>query len=303
MEIIRPFPKRIRECIYHHYADSSSKSTESKVSLEHNLTPFHLRLGERNTSRTVCTSLRDFPLCSNRIEGLVGGSNISEYVIVLARTLAQCYWLAHMDLAGVKFALAPNHKNKLLDTSSVREFPATRNPCLSKHFIWMYSFGACKLFLPNAEGLHQTVIAFFNNAAYFPVPHPVNQEDEILWIVFRDAFLQESMKIRDDEILGRDDMQYLPLRWVKMVEYEGLKRKIARKSEGSAKYQDWLVEFSCGGKTAAGGDMGAIQVVNIMDDKCREQESTSCYIGEIPFRKKKNCRDEMVAVGIDLDTA
>ncbi|KAF2828650.1 hypothetical protein CC86DRAFT_392881 [Ophiobolus disseminans] len=140
---------------------------------------------------------------------------------VLARTLAHCYWRAHVDANDVEFVLAPATAPTRAVTCSF-----SISGLESQLVIWMLDFDCVRVMSQDREGIQQAVKAFYQNDAYFPRPHFFGhtKEDVALWKLFCTHFVDQTM-----DILGVEG-RWLADEWVRQMEEEG-KRRAAKDEE------------------------------------------------------------------------
>lgn len=132
------------------------------------------------------------------------------YARIMAETLAQLYWNAHIDANDIEFVLAPvsPQNDEELQPSAVMQ-----SPFLGDHSMWILDFDCCRDMSMDEGGVEQAVAAFYRNDPFYPRPGRDNDEDQALWEEFRDRFLEASAAI-----WGDSQEAGLPALWVKMVE-------------------------------------------------------------------------------------
>ncbi|KAL3418821.1 hypothetical protein PVAG01_09042 [Phlyctema vagabunda] len=158
-------------------------------------------------SRFQAFSLRNYPLHIDQIEDLRLDDAL--YAEIMAETLAELYWNAHVDANDVEFVLAPPRKDNGTHTEATIQSNA-----LGEHVIWLLEFACCKHMPLDEMGVEQAVAAFYRNDPFYPRPGQEDNKDEALWRGFKDRFLERSAEILGQESPGT----YLPALWVDLVE-------------------------------------------------------------------------------------
>ena len=193
---ITPFPKEVRDSIIDLYCPESLKSLIklSKPDEDCLIRPY---LGPRRRlekqSRFQAFSLRNYPLHIDQIEALCQDGVL--YAKIMAETLANPYWRAHIDGNDVEFVLAPAY-------SQFGERPtnptAIKSPILGDHVMWILDFDCCREITINRSGVEQAARAFLKNDLFYPHPGRENTKDELLWKSFKGHFVEAS-----EAVLGR----------------------------------------------------------------------------------------------------
>ncbi|KAI4130474.1 MAG: hypothetical protein LQ341_006451 [Variospora aurantia] len=221
-ERIPPFPQHVRDAIVDLYCPESLRPT-IKASEANKDCLIRLYLGrrrrlEKTNSKFHGFTLRNFPLQQDQVEaiGLDGG----QYARIMAETLAEFYWSAHIDANDVEFVLAPSRANPSLESGSYKN-PGTifRSHLLGEHVLWVLDFDCCKHMSLDEAGVEQAVKAFYKNDPYFPRPGRDNVNDQALWREFKGCFMEKS-----NVILGHEGPEArLPALWLDMVEQKSRK--------------------------------------------------------------------------------
>ena len=215
---IPPFSTSVRSTIIDNYCPEPLKSSirSSEPDRDCLIRPY---LGRRRCfgkqSRFKAFSLRNYPLHVDQIEDLSLDSFL--YARIMAETLAVLYWKAHIDANDVEFVLAP-------PSSSDHSVPADKalapqsiidSHTLGEHVVWMLDFDCCRRIPLNEKGVQQAVEAFYRNDPFYPRPRHDNIQDQALWTIFKDRFLEASEAILEH---GSPEAR-LPALWVESVEH------------------------------------------------------------------------------------
>lgn len=216
---IPPFPKAVRDNITNLYCPESLR-TSIKLSEPDQDCLIRPYLGRRRRlekqSRFQAFSLRNYPLHIDQIEELDLDSIL--YARIMAETLADLYWRAHIDANDVEFVLAPTREpypNQSEGYSA--DSTAMKSHNLGDHDKWILDFDCCKQMPMDEIGVEQAKRAFYKNDPFYPRPGRNNSKDQTLWNGFKDRFIEAS-----EAILGRESQEArLPVLWVYLVEQGG----------------------------------------------------------------------------------
>ncbi|KAL8719670.1 MAG: hypothetical protein Q9225_003345 [Loekoesia sp. 1 TL-2023] len=266
-ERIKPFPKAVRDTIVELYCPEPLKpSIESIKSSWSNedclIRPY---LGRRRPlvkhTKFQSFSLRNFPLHLDQfgdlaLEGI-------PYARIMAETLAQLYWGAHVDANDVEFVLAPPRKDGLDGETSIRSLATKlQSPILGEHTIWILDFDCCKSMPFDESGVEQAVAAYYRNDPYYPRPGREKILDQTLWKEFRDRFLEASEVIIDQ----KSPEARLPPLWahepLNTIAYEKDSGELrpGRWADPSAEMQRDLALFSLGIRQATAGNLATTEL-------------------------------------------
>ena len=207
---IQPFEKKIRDAVTDLYCPESLRLIIKLPDPDRDclVRPY---LGRRRRlekqSRFHAFSLRNYALHADQIEEL--GLDNEAYAKVMANTLAILYWKAHSDANDIEFVLAPPSSSQ-----SVSEAVLIQSHVLGTHVVWILDLDCCRHISMNEKGIQQAVNAFYKNDPYYPRPRSANEEDWVLWKIFKDQFLATSAGILHP---GSPEAS-LPLLWVSLVE-------------------------------------------------------------------------------------
>ncbi|KAI4268072.1 MAG: hypothetical protein LQ337_008056 [Flavoplaca oasis] len=104
------------------------------------------------------------------------------YTRILAETIAQLYWKAHMDANDVEFVLAPPWKGNAVYHQGILAQPAViESNVFGEHAVCILDFDLCRGMTMDKGGIEQAVKAFLGNDPYFPHPRRENSFDQLLW--------------------------------------------------------------------------------------------------------------------------
>lgn len=200
---IAPFSKGVRDTLIKLYCPASLRPSIEKSRQDQDclIRPY---LGRRRQlakqSRFKCFKLRNYPLHMDQIEELSLDGAL--YARIMAETLAELYWRAHIDASDIEFVLAPTTSKGI------------QSQALGDHQVGILDFDCCKIMPMDEKGVAQAVRAFFMNDPCFPRPGRTDGRDQLLWTEFKNRFLEKSK-----EILGKDgNGAGLPNLWVDSVE-------------------------------------------------------------------------------------
>ena len=163
------------------------------------------RRGLVRNSRFQAFSLRNYPLHGDQIEDLNLDGNL--YARIMGNTLAQLFWLAHIDANDLEFVLAPPPSDSAVQTTIIE------SKILGKYVVWILDFDCCKHMPMDETGVKQAVDAFYKNDSFYPRPNRDHVNDRSLWTEFREYFFPTSKAILNDKPESQ-----LPLLWVNLVE-------------------------------------------------------------------------------------
>ena len=190
---IPPFPQVVRDALVDLYCPEPlrPKIRSSKPDQDCLIRPY---LGRRRRlekrSRFQAFSLRNFPLYIDQMEKL--GLNIILYAKIMAETLANIYWRAHVDANDLEFVLAPAHSQSAelsMNSTIINSY------ALVGHVVWIIDFDCCKQISMDIDGVEQAARAFLENDPFCPRPGCKNAKDKELWKVFSDHFIATSLAI------------------------------------------------------------------------------------------------------------
>ncbi|KAI9699974.1 MAG: hypothetical protein M1836_002508 [Candelina mexicana] len=205
---IPPFPTAVRDIIIDKYCPPSLQPSirASEPDQDCLIRPY---LGRRRRlirkSRFQAFSLRNYPLHADQIEELALDNIL--YARIMAETLADLYWRAHIDANDVEFVLAPSRGGYSAEPSIIR------SDVLGDHTVWILDFDCCTPMPFDETGVEQAVSAFFRNDPFYPRPGRDNTQDQLLWSEFKDRFLEVS-----EVILRASPKAHLPALWVDLAE-------------------------------------------------------------------------------------
>ena len=88
------------------------------------------------------------------------------------------------------------------------------------HALWLLDFDSCLPITMDMVGVRAAAEQFWLNKPYYPTPDYRNEEDEAIWIAFRQRFLATSKEILKNE---DDEIRKLPMHlMVRILETVGI---------------------------------------------------------------------------------
>jgi hypothetical protein len=112
------------------------------------------------------------------------GLDVKAYAEPMAEALALMHWGAGVDAGDVEYVLAPPRSS----SSS-----AFQSSFLGEHTMWILDFDCVRRITMNGAGLERACKAFWENNPFCPRPGGAEDVDEVLWEVFKEAFLKASV--------------------------------------------------------------------------------------------------------------
>ncbi|KAL9104813.1 MAG: hypothetical protein Q9163_000261 [Psora crenata] len=214
---ITPLPEAVRDTIINLYCPESLRPSIrlSEPDQDCLIRPY---LGRRRRlvrhSRYQAFSLRNYPLHLDQIEELELDRLL--YARIMAETLADLYWRAHIDANDVEFVLAPPRGGHAIQPQEqLGHLTTIKSHILGEHVVWVLDFDCCKHMPLDEIGVEQAMRAFYKNDPFYPRPGRDNIKDQILWNEFKDRFLEAS-----GAILGQGSPEArLPALWIELVEH------------------------------------------------------------------------------------
>ncbi|KAI4203574.1 MAG: hypothetical protein LQ350_001764 [Teloschistes chrysophthalmus] len=208
---IPKFPKAVRHSLIDLYCPESLKPTIKKSVPDQDclIRPYlgkRRRLRNPEQSKLQPFSLRNYPLHLDQIEELA----LDPFVMtrIMAETLAEIYWRAHVDANDMELVLAPPSGNNAAQSDIMK------SPILGDHLMWILDFDCCKHMTLDEEGVEQARAAFYKNDPFYPRPGRDNVTDQRLWNEFKNRFIEASQAILDLE----SPQAHLPALWIELVE-------------------------------------------------------------------------------------
>lgn len=213
---IPPFPEAARDQIFKKYCPESGRVNIRKPELDHDclIRPY---LGQRRPldgrPRPERPTLRNYPLYIDQMEEL----NLDTicYAKIMAETLAELYWRVKIDAADIEFVLAPPRERCV--NPEERRRRSLWSWTLLGHVVWILDFDCCRDMSTDKKGVRQAVGAFYRNDPYYPRPGRQNINDQTLWSVFKERFLEASKGILDQG----SPKALLPDYWIELVQQLG----------------------------------------------------------------------------------
>ncbi|KAI9155764.1 Protein of unknown function DUF3669, zinc finger protein [Paramyrothecium foliicola] len=201
---IFPVPEPVREAIVDALCPAAIKKHKQQflARSENKNCLVRLYLGRRDTFKSKTNlpniKLQNFPLHVNEMEALQLDCTI--FARTMAQTLAFLHWKVGVDGNDIEFILGSSpavlnlprrNETRTLDKLSL----ARRFPMDFAHRsleIWLIDFNQCAYFEDDSAGLQKLVNAFVWNDPYYPRPGPNGSNDQKLWAVFRQRYLEVS---------------------------------------------------------------------------------------------------------------
>jgi hypothetical protein len=139
-------------------------------------------------------SLRNYPLHIDQIEDL--GLPAAEYASAMADTLAFLLWGARIDACDVEFVLArPRPRNSQPATWYSIGNRSFTPGVLGPHALWVLDFDCCRELTMDEKGVKRAAERFWRNDPFYPNPDCKCEDDQQLWDLFKDRFLDTSRSI------------------------------------------------------------------------------------------------------------
>ncbi|GAB1314451.1 Zinc finger protein-domain-containing protein [Madurella fahalii] len=209
-ERIMPLPRQVRRRLVQEFWDGGVESVVNDKRNDHCLIRPYLgrrrQSGPRTgRSRFKSISLRNYPLHVDQIEHL--GLRAEEYALAMADALAFLHWAARIDANDVEFVLSrPRATAANITQPSIGGKNFTPG-VLGPHVMWILDFDCCKALDMNGAGVKVAAERFWRNDPFYPNPDCKCPEDERLWQVFRDRYLEASGSILHDDC---EEVRQLP---------------------------------------------------------------------------------------------
>ena len=239
MEHILPLPKVVRDALIDRYCPVQQRNV-ARTNPENRDCLIRIYLARRrgNTiSSNENFSLRNFEADLSFADDLIAEK--SHHAIAMAMSLACMHWEARVDGADVEFVLGTAPEDYPLAANEIAKFPPRTNSAHIKNSLrrvvqlWLLDFNQVGQITMDDAGITKALAAFWQNDPYFPrpVPESTSRDDNALWEIFREAYLDQSSQIHnpDQRRLG------LAMRFIKGVEEEAEKRAGGPPSGGPAR--------------------------------------------------------------------
>lgn len=221
---IMPMPRPARQVLVEKYAPGTGSLDVFLDDPKNDHCLIRPYLGRRKHTSTTDTrarrpsffSLRNFPLHIDRMEDLGLSATLDAYAKSMADALAFLHWIAKVDANDVEFVLAsPSSSPHPKQTSTIFQ-----SETLGPHSMWILDFDCCREMSMDEQGVDVAVKSFWRNDPYYPRPGSENAEDQRLWGVFRERFLEVSQWLLWDE---EEAVRVLPgLLMERIVESKGM---------------------------------------------------------------------------------
>ena len=99
---------------------------------------------------------------------------------ILAETIAQLFWKAHVDANDVEFVPTPPWKGDAVYHQGIFA-PVIESNVSGEHGVCIIDSDLCRDMTMNRGGVEQAVKAFLGNDPYFPHPRRESSLDQLLW--------------------------------------------------------------------------------------------------------------------------
>ncbi|KAM3499874.1 hypothetical protein MY10362_006908 [Beauveria mimosiformis] len=224
-ERIPPMNLAVRELLSSHYCPSKHQATllaRDKSSESCLVRPY---LGRRRLDLSCggggpkqrFFSLRNFPLHVDQMEELK--LPVEAYATAMADALAFLHWVVKIDANDMEFVLAPARACAQDDDAQDDATPSIGDEHLFSdafgvHSMWILDFDCCRVLEMNEKGMRQAAMSFWRNDPFYPRPGAKNEEDQRLWRVFEQRFLDASSFLLSGE---SDEIKTLPDVLIRMI--------------------------------------------------------------------------------------
>jgi hypothetical protein len=226
-ERIFPLPFPVRAAIVDAFApkDVKRNKTEFLALAANKDCLVRLYLGRRST-RSGTFKLRNFDMTVNEMEYL--RLDTAVYAESMAESLAILHWKAGVDANDVEFVLGSSPRVKMspsvsdIQNASKEEAAALGQAYDFEHRsvgMWLLDFDQCQSFSWDKQGVQQLMKGFYFNDPYYPRPSSKSEKDQMLWVRFKERYLEVSQIITPDS--------EMPEQFINAVEAEGKRRSQA----------------------------------------------------------------------------
>ncbi|KAJ4120136.1 hypothetical protein NW768_010420 [Fusarium equiseti] len=145
--------------------------------------------------------LQNFPLHVNEMEDI--GLDTSHFARLMANTLAIIHWGAKVDGNDIEFVLGYSPAQTRTPTPEEAELLTLwelADYCELEFArrtmeMWVIDFNQCSAVEDNETGVDKMVKAFIHNDPYYPRPGQPDKNDQQLWGIFRQSYLEMSDKL------------------------------------------------------------------------------------------------------------
>lgn len=176
-------------------------------------------------------ALRNFPLYVNRAQEY--GVDVEAYAVQMGSALEVMHWELGINARDVEFVLGTAREDHGCRTLGMGEtnvgFNTEEPPSgeVQNHIcLWLLDLDKCHSIALDEGGVSAAVKALLQNDRYFPMPLTENHDDERLWQVFKDAYLERSSAVIQQKPNLDESSRRLPELFVtRLVEERGLQLK------------------------------------------------------------------------------
>ncbi|KAK0834964.1 hypothetical protein LTR73_001256 [Friedmanniomyces endolithicus] len=204
-ERIMPLPRLIRDSLVNAYCSGdAARKTAARHDPANSACLARVYLGRRRRVRVkpqTCFSLRNFPLHVDQI--LDVGLDARPWAKAMGQTLAVMHWEVGCDARDVEFVLGCQASLSPADLRMLPGKTSTRGTVVNvgrrSVDLWMLDFNQVRSMSMDEEGVDWAMHAFFENDPYFPRPHAEDAEEQQLWAVFSEAYLEMAKRFVDEQ--------------------------------------------------------------------------------------------------------
>ena len=221
--------RKVRNALNHVYRTPNiqplTKSEKAKRDKDCLVHPY---LGKRRVTGELARfasffTIRNMILQLDQMEHLE--LDVKYYAEQMAEALAVIHWVVRVDGRGIEFVLgsAPSAVRRPLEEDDLSDeklacstwkeaLNQTRSKARTAH-LWVLDFDQCRHISMDNAGVKDAVEAFDLSDPYYPSPRSTVGQDQELWRVFRDQYLEKSR-----DIIGNDqDMRSLPATFIQQT--------------------------------------------------------------------------------------
>ncbi|KAH7354830.1 zinc finger protein-domain-containing protein [Rhexocercosporidium sp. MPI-PUGE-AT-0058] len=207
-ELIPALPYVVRKALIARYCPHDKVSALKDPTNENCLARIYLGVRRPTRSKTAGFTLRNFELDLQILDEL--GLEKEYLAREMARALAVCHWRCRTDANDVEFTLASSPTSPIpLTTPEIATLSPNTDTSSSisakirTSHIWLLDFNNCSAITMDKAGVQKASKAFWDNDPYYPRPKPDEDQDEALWRVFKDTYLDFSRTFEEGDVWER----------------------------------------------------------------------------------------------------